>query len=102
MELAGRHVVVTGAAGGIGSALARRFHAAGARLTLTDLHQEALDLVAAPLLADRPGSVVTVPADIGTEAGNVAVIDAGEAVHGEVDLFFANAGVGIGRGPESP
>ncbi|MEN9823613.1 MAG: hypothetical protein RLZ04_2039 [Actinomycetota bacterium] len=102
MELAGRHVVVTGAAGGIGSALARRFHAAGARLTLTDLHQEPLDLVAAPLLAERPGSVVTVAADIGTEAGNIAVIDAGEAVHGEVDLFFANAGVGIGRGPESP
>ena len=34
MDLQDRHVVVTGAAGGIGSALARRFHAAGARVVL--------------------------------------------------------------------
>ena len=33
------HVVVTGAAGGIGRSLARAFHAAGARVTITDLAQ---------------------------------------------------------------
>jgi FlaA1/EpsC-like NDP-sugar epimerase len=37
VQLRDRHVVVTGAAGGIGSALARRFHADGARVVLTDL-----------------------------------------------------------------
>ena len=37
MELEGRHAVVTGAAGGIGAALATRFHAAGARVTLSDV-----------------------------------------------------------------
>lgn len=101
MDLAGRHVVVTGAAGGIGAALARRFHAAGARLTVTDLLSDGVTAVADSLNAQRPDSVLAVAADIGTEAGNIAVIDAAEARFGPVDLFFANAGVGVGRGPES-
>lgn len=92
MQLADRHVVVTGAAGGIGSALARRFHADGAKVVLSDLH--GADAVAAEL----PGSI-SVAADIGTEAGNIALIDAAEAAFGPVDLFFANAGVAIGTDP---
>ena len=36
MELDGKHVVVTGAARGIGAALARRFHQAGARVVVAD------------------------------------------------------------------
>jgi NAD(P)-dependent dehydrogenase (short-subunit alcohol dehydrogenase family) len=92
MQLADRHVVVTGAAGGIGSALARRFHADGAKLVLSDLR--GADDVADEL----PGSV-SVAADIGTEAGNIALIEAAEEAFGPIDLFFANAGVGIGTDP---
>lgn len=92
MQLADRHVVITGAAGGIGSALARRFHADGAKLVLSDLR--GADAVA----DDLPGSI-SVAADVGTEAGNVALIDAAEEAFGPVDLFFANAGVGIGTDP---
>jgi NAD(P)-dependent dehydrogenase (short-subunit alcohol dehydrogenase family) len=92
MQLAGKHVVVTGAAGGIGSALARAFHAEGARLVLTDLH--GADAVSAEL----PGTV-SVSADIGTEHGNVAVILAAEQAFGPIDLFFANAGVAVGVDP---
>jgi NAD(P)-dependent dehydrogenase (short-subunit alcohol dehydrogenase family) len=92
MQLAGRHAIVTGAAGGIGSALARRFHAEGARLVLSDMH--GADAVAATL----PGSI-SVAADVSTEAGNIAVIDAAERAFGPVDLFVANAGVAIGTDP---
>ena len=92
MDLAGRHVVITGAAGGIGSALARRFHADGARLVLSDLRG------AATVAGELPGAV-SVAADIGTEAGNIALIDAAEATFGPIDLFFANAGVAIGTDP---
>jgi NAD(P)-dependent dehydrogenase (short-subunit alcohol dehydrogenase family) len=94
MQLNGKHVVVTGAAGGIGSALARRFHAAGARLVVSDVG--GADRVAAAL----PGSL-SVAADIASEAGNVALVDAAEAQFGPVDLFFANAGVGLGIDPMS-
>lgn len=92
MQLTDRHVVVTGAAGGIGSAIARRFHAEGARVVLTDLH--GADAVSSEL----PGSI-SIAADIGTEAGNIALIDAAEEAFGPVDLFFANAGVGMGTDP---
>ena len=92
MDLAGRHVVVTGAAGGIGSALARRFHAAGAKVVLTDL--AGADSVAAEL----PGSV-SVAADMRDESAIGDLIDAAEAEFGSIDLYFANAGVAIGTDP---
>jgi NAD(P)-dependent dehydrogenase (short-subunit alcohol dehydrogenase family) len=92
MELDGKHVVVTGAARGIGAALARRFHAAGARVVLSDRDgvSEVHDLL--------PGAVEVI-ADVGTEAGNVSLIHAAEAAFGPIDLFFANAGVGFGGDP---
>lgn len=89
-------MVVTGAAGGIGRALAERFHQAGARgVVVTDRSESVLE-VAAALNGRRAGSALGVVADIGTEAGNVALVDAAEAEYGPIDLFFANAGVGLG------
>jgi NAD(P)-dependent dehydrogenase (short-subunit alcohol dehydrogenase family) len=92
MQLAGRHVVVTGAARGIGAALARRFHDDGANVVVADVLP----------LDDAVGGLeraVGVTADVATEAGNVALIEAAEAAFGPIDLFFANAGVGLGGDP---
>ncbi|MEZ5251723.1 MAG: hypothetical protein R2713_21700 [Ilumatobacteraceae bacterium] len=47
--------------------------------------------------APNAGSALGLGVDVGTEAGNVELIDAAEAALGPVDLFFANAGVGIGQ-----
>ena len=49
MEISGAEAVVTGAAGGLGSAIARALHARGARLILTDRREEALKSVASQL-----------------------------------------------------
>lgn len=97
MELSGKNVVVTGAAGGIGAALARRFHAAGARVVVADLDSDRLHKVAADLNTSRPDSAFAVAADIGSEQGNAQLIRTARSHLGSIDLFFANAGISIGQ-----
>jgi NAD(P)-dependent dehydrogenase (short-subunit alcohol dehydrogenase family) len=102
MELDGRHVVVTGAANGIGRALANRFHAEGARVVASDRDEETLAAVVQRLNETRPDSAVAVPVDIGTEAGNRDLVTAAEDAFGPIDLFFANAGVAVGTDLATP
>lgn len=101
MDLAGCHVVVTGAAGGIGRALANRFSAAGANVVVADLDAAGAADTAAALDAQRPGTAIGISADVGSEYGNVELIRAAEDAFGQIDLFFANAGVGMGSDPMS-
>jgi NAD(P)-dependent dehydrogenase (short-subunit alcohol dehydrogenase family) len=98
MELSGKNVVVTGAAGGIGAALARRFHEAGANVVAADrdsarIHK-AVDHLAAHSVGG--GRVFGLVADVGSEQGNIELIRESRQLLGSIDLFFANAGVGIG------
>ncbi|MEO5901061.1 MAG: SDR family oxidoreductase [Ilumatobacteraceae bacterium] len=102
MDLNGKHVVITGAASGIGRGLAERFHAEGARVVAADRDAAGVVTVAAHLNASRPDSAVAIIADVGSEDGNVELIRAADDAFGPIDLFFANAGVGIGRGLDAP
>ena len=96
MELAGRHVVVTGAGSGIGRALAARFAAEGARVVVADIDVAAASAVAGELGASAVG------ADVSGEAGVSALIAAAREAYGPIDLFFSNAGVpGPPGGPEA-
>ncbi|MBA2812360.1 SDR family oxidoreductase [Streptomyces sp. KM273126] len=81
----GAGVVVTGAGGGIGAALARRFAAEGARVVVNDL-----DAGKAKAVADEIGGTA-VPGD-----ASAVVADATDALGGTVDIYCANAGVGSG------
>ena len=96
MEFDGQNVVVTGAANGIGRALARRFHREGARVVASDRQADSLAAVVAELNQARPDSAVAAEFDIGTEAGNQQLVAAAEDAFGPIDLFFANAGVAVG------
>ena len=95
MELAGKHVVVTGGASGIGRACAARFASEGARVVIADRDQ-------ARAVADEIGALA-VGTDVGREADLVALITTAEDQNGPIDLFFSNAGIaGPGGGPEAP
>jgi NAD(P)-dependent dehydrogenase (short-subunit alcohol dehydrogenase family) len=97
MELSGRHVVVTGAASGIGRAMARRFAAEGARtVVVADRDTVGLDAVAAEI------GGVAVPTDVSRESDIVALVERAIEVGGPVDLFCSNAGIAVGGGPETP
>jgi NAD(P)-dependent dehydrogenase (short-subunit alcohol dehydrogenase family) len=78
-------VVVTGAGGGIGAALARRFAAEGARVVVNDL-----DAGRAKAVAEEIGGIA-VPGD-----ASAIVADARDALGGTVDVYCANAGVASG------
>jgi len=97
VELAGKHVVVTGAGSGIGRACAIRFAAEGARVVVSDRNADSARAVAAEIDA------VAVPADVGREAEIRALIQEAQSTGGAIDLFFSNAGVpGPPGGPEAP
>jgi NAD(P)-dependent dehydrogenase (short-subunit alcohol dehydrogenase family) len=89
-DLTGRGVVVTGAGRGIGAAYAKAFVAAGARVVVNDL-----DPATATATADELGAVA-ISGDASSEAGVAALVDAGRAELGQIDVFCANAGVARG------
>ncbi|MCW3068410.1 MAG: benD [Solirubrobacterales bacterium] len=97
MEVSGRHIVVTGGAGGIGRALIRRLSEEGARaLVVADR-----DLAGAQAMAGEVGGLA-VELDAGRESSVRALIDEATAAHGPIDVFISNAGVpGALGGPEA-
>jgi NAD(P)-dependent dehydrogenase (short-subunit alcohol dehydrogenase family) len=84
-----RVVLVTGAGGGIGSVLCRRFVAEGDTVLALDVDAAGLDALVAELGAAH---VTPVAADIGDAAAVRAAVDAAVAVRGPVDVLVANAG----------
>ena len=93
MRLDNKRVLVTGGAGGIGGAIARRMVTAGARIMLADLNAERAAAAASELGADHLSTHVDV-ADL--ESVNAMVADA-EARMGGIDVLVHTAGVAMLR-----
>lgn len=88
MKVAGKHVVVTGGASGIGRALCRRFAAEGAKaVTVADLDADGAQAVASEI------GGLGVAVDVGDEASVNRLVDQAEAAGGPIDLFCSNAGI---------
>jgi NAD(P)-dependent dehydrogenase (short-subunit alcohol dehydrogenase family) len=93
--LDGRVAIVTGGAGGLGSASARRLSAEGCRVVVVDLDGDAAAKVAGAL----PGEAIGVPADVAAESDVEGYLDAAVSAFGRVDLHHLNAGIPGSPGP---
>lgn len=94
-DFAGKVAVVTGAASGIGEALARALAGRGMRLVLGDIEEAPLEAVAADLTAGG-AEVVAVPGDVTDRAAVEALGDAATGHFGGLHLACNNAGVSTG------
>ena len=88
-DLDGKGALVTGASGGIGGAIARTLHAAGAKVALSGTRVDALDA-----LADELGDgALVVPADLSTPDGVTQLASSADDALGGVDILINNAGL---------
>lgn len=86
----GGAVVITGAAGVIGSGIARRFAATGASLVL---HFRSSESAVTQLAEQLPVRTVQVQADLSRPDGAYRVVDAAFDAFGELDVLVNNAGI---------
>ena len=87
-RFAGKHVLVTGGASGIGRAASIRFAEEGARVCVADLNGEG----AAALAARIGGNAVAVHADVASAGGNAEMVVRAADPAGRLDVAFLNAG----------
>ncbi|WP_297295726.1 3-oxoacyl-[acyl-carrier-protein] reductase [uncultured Methylovirgula sp.] len=88
-DLSGRTALVTGASGGLGTAIARALHQQGAVVTLSGTRKEALDALAGEL-GER---VHVVPCDLADTAAVEQLVPGAEAAMGSLDILVNNAGL---------
>jgi len=96
-EFAGRTALVTGAAGGIGRALAMACATRGMHVVVCDIESAALDDVVAACGEAGAASVETVVLDVRDATAFAALADRLEQQRGGTDLLFCNAGVLVPR-----
>ena len=94
-SFAGKTVLITGAAGGIGRALALALGAEGAIVWVSD-RDEAGARACAEQLEAKGATARAVALDVCDRARFVAVVDELCEAHGRIDYLFNNAGVGVG------
>ena len=95
MDLKGRTAIVTGAAGGIGAAIAKRYVEAGATVAVADLNIDAANETAKHLTATGPGKAIGLAMDVADEGAVNAGVTEVVRTCGGIDILVSNAGIQI-------
>lgn len=95
MNLQGKICIITGAARGIGAAIAKRYVESGAKVAIADLHLADAKKIAAELTAMGPGSAIGVEMNVTDEAAVIAGVAKVVEAWGGVDVLVSNAGIQI-------
>lgn len=93
MKHENRKAVVTGAAQGIGQALARRLAMEGSDVVIMDINLDEAKKTAAAMAAESKRKVLAVKVDVTDEAAVTEAMDKAAAELGGIDLLINNAGV---------
>ncbi|GAC1430211.1 MAG: bifunctional aldolase/short-chain dehydrogenase [Thermoanaerobaculia bacterium] len=93
-DLAGQVAIVTGAASGIGRAVATRFAEEGAHVVVTDIDEQLADEVAREIV-DKNGlrRAIAVPLDVSNEENVERAFEQTVLAYGGVDIVVSNAGI---------
>ena len=94
MKLMDKSAIITGAASGIGRAIAELFAREGARVAVADLNKSAADAAAAEIVG-QGGEAVGIAMDVCNEEAVDAGVAATVAAFGGVDILVSNAGIQI-------
>lgn len=93
MRLSSKVAVVTGAGRGIGDCVARRFAQEGAAVVCVDIDDYVSETCTQITVSG--GTAIAVVADVSTDAGNTAAIQAAVDKFGGLDIFHANAAIQV-------
>ena len=94
MKLQDKVAIVTGAASGIGKAIAQRYASEGAKVAIADLNLDAANAAAAEI-AGTGGAAMGVAMDVTDEAAVNAGVAAVASAWGRIDILVSNAGIQI-------
>ncbi|WP_332655918.1 SDR family oxidoreductase [Brevundimonas sp.] len=93
-RVSGKAALITGAAGGLGQAMAWMLAREGARVAVTDMNLEGARALAAAINAECPGMAFAFAHDVTDEAQWISVIDQAVAAMGGLSILINNAGIG--------
>ena len=97
MQVDGRVVFITGAASGIGAAMARAFAAAGAaKVVVADVDARGAEAVAASI------DGMPIALDVTDEQATIDAVASVTASHGGIDILCLNAGIAIAGSVDAP